>query len=159
VSSGPRVLIITVNFRHADCTLQLLNSASGLEGFSNSHLVIVDNNSGDGSDERLRQAIKGFNNVELMRSASNRGDFGAAKWALDEYLTHHSTPDWVIICNNDIVFDSSSFLSKLLLRHPQSAGVLAPAIMSRLTGFDANPMIVERPGRIRNLRYRFLVST
>src|ERR1700733_10237303 len=150
---------LPLNFRHADCTLGLLNSAARLEGFSTCHLVIVDNNSGDDSAESIRLAIDGFNNVELMNSPSNRGYFGAAKWALNEYLARQGTPDWVIVCNNDIIFDSPSFLVGLLARDPRIDGVVAPAIRSRLTGFDANPMIAARPGRIRKLRYRFLVST
>ena len=153
------VLIITVNFRHAECTLQFLKSASGMDGFGNCRLVVVDNNSGDGSAERIRNAASEFSIVELIASSSNRGYFGAAKWALDRHLARHTVPDWVIVCNNDIVFDRPTFLNRLLAHDPRSVGVLAPAIMSRLTGFDSNPMILRRPGRVRKLRYRFLVST
>ena len=156
---SPRALIITVNFRHAECTLQLLNSAARLDRFGDCRLLIVDNNSGDGSSERMRQAIDGFNNVELLNAPSNRGYFGGAKWALDQYLANHCASDWLIVCNNDIIFDNPSFLVRLLAHDPQTAGVLAPAIVSSLTGFDANPMMPGRPGRIRRLRYRFLVST
>jgi hypothetical protein len=159
VIQGPKALIITVNFRHPECTLQLLHSAARLGRFGDCHLVIVDNNSGDGSAERIRQAIAGCNNVELLTSASNRGYFGAAKWALDRYLAHQGAPDWVIVCNNDIIFNSPSFLAGLLAYDPGTVAVLAPAIVSRLTGFDANPMIAGRPGRIRKLRYRLLAST
>jgi GT2 family glycosyltransferase len=130
-----------------------------MDGFSDCRLVIVDNNSGDGSAERIWQAIDEFSNVEIMISSSNLGYFGAAKWALDECLAQHGAPDWVIVCNNDIVFDSPSLLSGLRAYDPQSVGVLAPAVISSLTGFDSNPMIQHRPGRIRKLRYRFLVST
>ena len=159
MKKGPKALIITVNFQHAECTLQLLNSASCLDRFGDCHLVIVDNNSGDGSAERIRQAIDGLSNVEFLISVINRGYFGAARWALDQYLARHAAPDWVIVCNNDIIFDSPTFLAGLLAQDPRTAAVLAPAILSRLTGFDANPMIAGRPGRIRKLRYRFLAST
>ncbi|MGA7684764.1 MAG: glycosyltransferase [Terriglobales bacterium] len=156
---APKVLIITVNFRHAECTLQFLKSASAMEGFRDCHLSIVDNNSGDGSAECIGKAIGEFSNAELMASASNRGYFGAAKWALDQFLAQHGAPDWVIVCNNDIVFESPSFLARLHAHDPRAVGVLAPAIISRLTGLNSNPMILRRPGRIRKLRYRFLVST
>jgi GT2 family glycosyltransferase len=158
VRGWPSALIITVNFRHAECTLQLLQSASRLERFGDCHLLIVENNSGDDSAKRIGQAIDGFKNVDLLISPSNRGYFGAARWAFERYRAHHDSPDWVIVCNNDIVFDSPAFLAGLLAHDPRSAGVLAPAIVSRLTGFDANPMIAGRPGRVRKLRYRFLVS-
>jgi GT2 family glycosyltransferase len=136
-----------------------LKSASAMGGFNDTRLVIVDNNSGDASTERIRQAIDEFSNVELMVSSTNRGYFGAAKWALEQYLAQHGTPDWVIICNNDVVFDSPSFLARLHAHDPRAVGVLAPAIISSLTGIDSNPMILRRPGRVRQLRYRFLVST
>lgn len=157
--SNGKALIITVNFRHAECTLQFLKSATAMDGFGDCHLVIVDNNSGDGSAESIGLAIGEFSNVELMASSSNRGYFGAAKWALERHLVRHGAPDWMIVCNNDIVFDSPEFLTGLMAHDPGAVGVLAPAIISNLTGFDSNPMIVRRPGRIRKLRYRFLVST
>ena len=158
MSEAPAALIITVNFRHAECTLQFLASASRLESFNRCYLLIVDNNSDDGSVDRLQQGTTGFDNVEIAVSQRNLGYFGAASWALDQYRSQHHTPDWVVVCNNDIVFDDPQFLSRLLFRHWHSVGVLAPAIRSQLTGFDSNPMIAARPGRMRRLRYRFLLS-
>jgi len=159
VSDSSKVLIVTVNFRQAECTLRFLHSAARLAGFNRCHLVIVDNNSGDDSAERIREAIAGFNNVELLTSQENRGYFGAAKWALDHHLSRPTNLDWVIVCNNDIIFDDTAFLNRLLAHDPRKFGVLAPAIFSRLTGFDSNPMILYRPGRMRRLRYRLLLSS
>ena len=158
MNDDAKILIITVNFRNAGCTLELLTSASALDGFNHCNVLIVDNNSGDDSVPRMREAIAKFNNVELLRSPQNRGYFGGARWGLDEYLARHRSPDWVIVCNNDIVFDDSRFLSHLLERDPAKAGVIAPAIISRLTGCDANPIIRERPSSSRMWRYRLLLS-
>lgn len=152
------VLIITVNFRHAACTLQFLNSASELEGFRTCHLLIVDNNSEDGSVGSIRQAIVGFSNVGLLESPKNRGYFGASHWALRHYLGSHSAPDWVIVCNNDVVFNDRQFLSRLLTKDPGAAGVVAPAIISGLTGHDANPSIRQRPREFQMKRYRLWLS-
>ena len=159
MNNDSRVLIITVNFRQADCTLKFLNSASRLEGFHSCNFLIVDNNSGDGSVSSIRESIAGLPNVELLASPQNRGYFAGAKWGLDQYLARNSTPDWVIVCNNDIVFDDPTFLTRLFASDPLAEGVLAPAVISRLTGFDANPMILKKPSRGRMFRYRFLLST
>jgi len=159
VKNKPAALIITVNFRHAQCTLQWLESAARLGGFRDCHVTIVDNNSKDCSASRIQQAIAAFSNVELLESSENRGYFGGAKWALENYLAHHSLPDWIAVCNNDIVFDCPNFLTRLFAHDPLTDGVLAPAVISHLTGCDANPMIIKRPGRIRLLRYRLLLST
>lgn len=151
-------LILTNNLRQADCTLEFLKSASMLQRFADCHLLLVDNGSGDDSVPRLRQFTSQFTNIELLPSSQNLGYFGAAKLALEHYLARHRMPDWVIVCNNDIVFDDPGFLAKLLERDPATFGVIAPVVISRLTGHDANPMIRRRPSQLRMWRYRFLLS-
>jgi GT2 family glycosyltransferase len=151
-------LIITVNFRQDKCTRRFLNSAAALEDFPRCHLSIVDNNSSDDSLPSLRSASAEFANVELLASPRNAGYFSAAGWALQRYLENHDAPDWVVICNNDVVFDDPRFLSQLLARDPNTAGVIAPAITSGLTGYDENPSIARRPSQLRMLRYSLWLS-
>ena len=153
MNEQPQALIITVNFRGADATLRFLNTAFSLEKFDSCYLLVVDNDSGDGSIYSIRQAIYGFSNVELLESPQNRGYFGAAKWALRRYLESHGAPQWVIVCNNDIEFDDSRFLLRLFEKNSTAAGVIAPSIISGLTGHDANPNIRQRPSRFRMWRY------
>lgn len=159
MTHDPAALIITVNFRHNKCTLKFLESASRLDGFNRCNLIVVDNNSGDGSVDQIRQAVAGFHNLELLVSSQNRGYFGGAKWALGEYLLHHPLPDWVIVCNNDVVWNERTFLTRLLSKNQQIEPIIAPAIISGLTGLDANPMIRTRPGWMRIVRYRILLSS
>jgi GT2 family glycosyltransferase len=151
-------LVISVNFRHADSTSQFLRTASRLEQFDNCHFVIVDNNSEDGSVSCIQQAISRFSNVELLASPQNLGYFGAARLALQHFLANHGAPDWVIISNNDIVFEDTRFLSRLFQKDPMAVGMLAPSIISALTQHDANPSIRHRPSRLRMLRYRLWLS-
>jgi GT2 family glycosyltransferase len=159
VNDSSRVLIITVTFQNADCTRQFLESVSRLEEFASCRILIVDNNSDDGSLPTIRPAISAYENVELAASQQNRGYFGGAKWALDQYLTRHTAPDWVIVCNNDIDFHDRQFLVKLLRIDPTTVGMIAPEIVSRLTGYDANPGIRNRPSAFRMLRYRAWYSS
>lgn len=154
----PKVLIITVNYKGADSTTLFLESASRLEGFDAAHLLVVENGSCDGSAEKLRPVVARLSNVELLESPLNRGYFGGANWALQLYLTRGCRPDWVIVCNNDIVFDDQQFLSKLLHRDPENAQVIAPAIIARLTNLDCNPFLRERPSQFQLWRYRFWLS-
>ena len=159
MSGGPKALIVTVNFRHSGCTLQLLSSASRLAGFGDCHLMIVDNNSGDESTDRIGQAISGLKNVELLEASENLGYFGAARWALDEYLARHTAPDWVVVCNNDVVFVDTLFLQKLAERNPAADGVIGASIISNLTGYDANPSIGKRPNRFQMWHYGLWLSS
>jgi GT2 family glycosyltransferase len=154
----PTVLIITINYRGADSTALFLESASKLECFDAAHLLVVENGSGDGSVERLRAVIAGLRNVELLESRQNRGYFGGAKWALQQYLARGVRPDWIIVCNNDILFDDRQFLSKLLQREPENAQVIAPAIIARLTDLDCNPFLRKRLTSFQLWRYQFWYS-
>lgn len=159
MNQTPRALIITVNFRRPECTLAFLESAAQLDGVRDCHIVVVDNNSGDDSIMRIQRAVKRFENVEVLASRENGGYFHAAKLALGNFLAENCPPDWVIICNNDILFDRGRFLAALFEYDPNSVGVLAPAVISERTGLDSNPMIAKKPGTLRILRYRFLLSS
>jgi GT2 family glycosyltransferase len=153
------VWIITVNYKGADATERFLASAAGLDGISNARLLVVENGSGDGSAEKLRQAVQQyqnrFKNLELLESSVNRGYFGAARWALDSFLSRGQKADWIILCNNDITFGDRRFLAKLLECDPNRGQVIAPAILDRQTGADSNPFLRQRPSPAQLLYYRF----
>ena len=153
------VVIITVNYKGADATAAFLGSVSRLDDFQRAHVIVVENGSHDGSAERLRPLVAGSLNVELLGSDINRGYFGAANWALQQYLARGNRPDWVIICNNDILFDDRQFLAKLLQRNPGDAAVIAPAIIARLTGVDCNPFMRHRPSALKLMRIRMWHSS
>jgi len=154
VNDECKALIITVNFRRADCTSRFVKSAAGLEGFERCFLAIVDNNSEDDSVSSIQRAIEGLDNVALLDMPQNRGYFGAAREALRQYLSSHPLPEWVIVCNNDIEFGDPHFLSRLFRKENTAAGIIAPCIISALTGHDANPSIRKRPSVFRMWRYR-----
>jgi GT2 family glycosyltransferase len=150
----PDVVIITVNYKGADATAALLGSVSRLDDFQRAHVMVVENGSHDGSAEKLGPLVTGSDNLELLESSTNLGYFGGANWALQQFLARGHRPDWVIICNNDILFDDRQFLAKLLQRNPGEAAVIAPAIIARLTGVDCNPFMGHRPGALKLMRIR-----
>jgi GT2 family glycosyltransferase len=152
------VLVIIVNHKAADSTAKLLDSAAAMASFSRACVLVVENGSGDGSPQRLRRAVSGFDNVELLESPINRGYFAGANWALRQYLARGQQPDWVIVCNHDIVFEDPDFLVKLLGKDPASIEVIAPAITPYQTGVDCNPFLRRRPTSFQLWRYRFWLS-
>jgi len=154
-----KALIITVNYKAADSTARFLESVTGIEQFQHAHVIIVENGSCDGSAEKIRPLVAKFRNVELLESSVNRGYFGGANWALQHYLARGQEFDWVIICNNDILFDDRQFLAKLFERNPEEAAVIAPAIIAHLTGVDCNPFMARRPTRLQLLRIRLWHSS
>ena len=143
-----KAVVITVNYKSTDSVLAFLASLERTKAFSEIDFIIVDNSPGDDAVSRLVQETAGLPKVRVLKSASNRGYFGGARWGFECYLAEEGAmPDWVIVCNNDVVIPDSGFFEKLFERDPQSAAVLAPRIESLATRLDQNPFLEERPDR------------
>lgn len=146
----PKATIVTVNYKSAFSMLGFLGSLSHTKAFSEITIVIADNSSGEEDLSSLRQAISQLSNVELLASAVNRGYFGGARFALEHYLAQgRELPDWVIVCNHDVLIEDPDFFSKLFLQDPMATGVIAPRIQILPKGLDQNPFMRYRPGKVR----------
>ena len=76
-----QAVVITINYKSAVTTLEFVNSLSRAAGFSEVAVAVVDNASGEEELSGIRRAISQLSNVELLESATNRGYFGAARFA------------------------------------------------------------------------------
>jgi GT2 family glycosyltransferase len=154
-----QALLITVNYRGEQSTLELLASLSRLNEFSSLDVVVVDNGSGEENLSQLKAAIALLPNVQLLVSETNRGYFGAAKLAYDRYLAQgYELPDWTIVCNHDVIIDDPEFLLKLHSEDCQNVGVLAPRVRLADTGADQNPFMLNPPNGWRRFTMRFYSS-
>jgi GT2 family glycosyltransferase len=152
-------LLVTVNYKGEQSTLELLASLSRLNEFSSLDVIVVDNDSGEENLSQLKASLTSLPNVQLLVSATNRGYFGAAKFAYDHYLGQgHELPDWTIVCNHDVVLGDPDFLLKLSSEDWRSAGVLAPRIRLAETGADQNPFMLNPPNWWRRFTMRFYSS-
>jgi GT2 family glycosyltransferase len=159
VTSQARILVLAVHYRSSGALLEMLNFARWLNDNENVGLTVVDNASGPEELTSIRRAIAEFRNAQLLESATNRGYFGAARFALDHYLGQgRNLPDWVIVCNHDIQIEDKEFFSKLLCQDPRAAGVIAPRIQVLPGEMDQNPFMRRRPGALRWANLRFVSS-
>jgi GT2 family glycosyltransferase len=138
---------------------EFLRSVQNMERSLEIHVLVVENSCEERQLVRLRRTVAQFSNVELLQSSRNRGYFGAARFGLESYLAEaHELPDWVIVCNHDVVIEDRDFFTKLLGHDPNTVGVIAPRIQTRETCLDQNPFMKRRPGRFRWWTYRFAKS-
>jgi N-acetylglucosaminyl-diphospho-decaprenol L-rhamnosyltransferase len=104
-----KVVVIVVNYKTADLTIDALDSLAGeLASVAPARVVIVDNDSGDGSADRIARAIadrrwSGW--ATLVRAARNGGfaygnnrgiEAAAALWPRPSYF-HLLNPDTVVL--------------------------------------------------------------
>ena len=103
----PRLLTVILNWRTPDMTLRSVAAAlTALQGIEGA-LVVVDNDSGDGSFETLTATVaangwdKGPQTVRVLQSGHN-GGFGAGNnFGIRAGLPDGSKPDYVYILNSD----------------------------------------------------------
>ena len=96
----PRVGVVVLNYRGLPATLGCVTSLRALD--LPARIVVVDNGSGDGSVERLRQEP----DVELVTSATNLGFGGGMNLGIAHLLATDVEHVWVL--NNDTTVEPST---------------------------------------------------
>ena len=109
-----RVLTVILNWRTADMTLRSCEAAlvamEGIEG----GVIIVDNDSGDGSFEQMSAevAARGWDRVRVLQSGRN-GGFGAGNNVGIRAGLPEGPPDYVYLLNSD-AFPAPGAIAALL---------------------------------------------
>lgn len=119
---GPTVLTVLLNWRTAEMTLRAADKAEqAMDGIAGS-IVVVDNDSGDGSFERMSEALKDRPRVRVVQSGRN-GGFGAGNnVGIRLGLPDGRRPDYVYILNSD-AFPAPDAIRRLLDYLEQRPGV------------------------------------
>jgi N-acetylglucosaminyl-diphospho-decaprenol L-rhamnosyltransferase len=115
-----KLLAIIVNYKTADMTLQALEHLMReLAPIPSAKVIIVDNDSQDGSYEKLRDALAALGNydgrVEVQRSDKNGGFGYGNNWALRQGLAWKDPPDYFYLLNSDAFPEKNSI--KILVDH------------------------------------------
>ncbi len=98
-----RVLTIILNWRTADMTLRSLAAARAAMVEVTGEIIVVDNDSGDGSFETITAHVaeQGWSDVRVIQSGRN-GGFGAGNnVGIRAGLSDGSAPDFVYLLNSD----------------------------------------------------------
>lgn len=118
---SPTVLTVILNWRTAEMTLRAVNAADvAMQGIAGG-IVVVDNNSGDGSFERMSEALRDRPRIRVVQSGRN-GGFGAGNnVGIRLGLPGGVRPDYVYILNSDAfpAPDAIRLLRDYMERHPK----------------------------------------
>jgi GT2 family glycosyltransferase len=121
--SIPKVLTVILNYRTADMTLRAAQSACVAMKNVPGAIVVVDNDSRDGSFEKMRDAVATweFDRIRVVASPRN-GGFGAGNnYGMAQALPDGSPPDFVYLLNSDAFPDPNAIevLRDYMVAHPE----------------------------------------
>ncbi|MDD8018425.1 MAG: glycosyltransferase family 2 protein [Bacteroidota bacterium] len=121
ISETHLISIIIVNYNGLNYTQQCIESLFRFHSAEAFEVIVVDNNSTDGSVELLE---KQFPDVTVCKLGSNKG-FGSA----NNYGVKQSHGDYLFILNNDTIIESNIFPEMVsMLKEDQTIGVIAPQL-------------------------------
>ena len=136
-----KLLIIIVNYRSAALTADaLLSLLPELEQLQSSHVIVVDNASGDDSIASLSKFIDQTTPladfVTLLPAERNGGFSYGNNFGIRHWLTHNGPPDYVLLLNPDTVVRPGALreLIQFMDRH-KDVGIAG----SRLEDPDGTP--------------------
>ena len=150
-----KILFITVNYRKTEITENFIQSFENLELKENASIVIVDNDSTKESKDSLKNISKKSKlDIRLVFCSNNLYYWGGANYVLKKLnLDIDNFPDWIIICNNDIIFNKIDLIVKLQNIKSNNYAVLAPSIISTKSKKNQNPHILNPISTLGRLYY------
>ena len=135
-----RLLVVVVNYRTAQLTINCLDSlVNEVRALSGTQVVVVDNNSGDRSVEKIESVIQtqGWGDwVSVLPSEHNKGLAAGNNLIIRSVLKSSYPPDYVLLLNPDTMVRerSLSTLVDFMAEHSQ-VGIAG----SRLEDPDGTP--------------------
>lgn len=117
-------------------------------------IVVVDNNSANGSYERLEYRYGEVNDVVLMHNECNEG-FARGNNVGYRYCREVLGCDYVVSMNNDTMLDCSDFTARCIADYQErGCAVIGPKIISGKDGHNQNPVrsIVDSRQKAKAMR-------
>ena len=130
------VATVIVNYRTAAATIEAVSALWGdLEGLVDPLVVIVENDSRDGSLERLRETFSAaaWNGRVMVVDAKNNGGFGkGVNIGVETVLRTHGVPRHFYVLNPDATIEPGALkgLLAFMSKHP-TAGLLGNTIRNQ----------------------------
>lgn len=151
------ILMICVNYKNDGETTRFVQDFLNQTDVFDQKIIIVNNSESPSVYSPLTSLASSDPRIWLLTPGKNLGYFGAASLGFIEYSKTFPLPDWVIVSNTDIEFLHANFFSALNQFHANSThAIVAPAIISSLTGQDQNPNMRARPSRFRMHFYKWV---
>lgn len=122
-------------------------------------IVIVDNGSGNGSAERLRESFVAEARVHVLAAEENLG-FARGNNLGICYAREHFDPDFIVAANSDIIFEQPDYCEQLAaVYEEQPYAILGGDIVDASRTQHFNPVARARVYTIPYMRKQALISS
>lgn len=101
VQKQPAVAVVILNWNRKDILLECIQSVKDME-YSNTHIVVVDNNSSDGSVEAVKEH---HDDVIIVENAENYGAPKGRNFGIERAL--QTDAEYIFSIDNDLVADKN----------------------------------------------------
>jgi GT2 family glycosyltransferase len=138
------VVILGVIYNTHPETIRFIESIK--LSFGNEVKLILVDNSENPPDSFFTEKIYSCDFVTYIKTEKNVGYFQGAKLGLMHFMgNNHNYPQWTIVCNVDIIFETLLLSKKLgSYENVPVLGMIAPAIISDHWKTDFNPFLMSR---------------
>lgn len=136
------ISFVILHYGNVQVTKECVNSILQLHTEDDIHIVVVDNDTNKSDEERqvLKQEVLVDSRIEVLEIKEKSG-FSKANNEGYAYTRRLHKPDYVIMTNNDIVFEQKGFIAKMKESYlKNSYAVLSPDIVSRENGQHQSPI-------------------
>jgi len=132
----PLIIPVILNTNRRDDTLACLDSLTRTQ-YPNMHIIVLDNNSTDGSAEAIRGR---FPSVQIMNLKENLGYAGNNNVGIEEAIRRGA--DWVFVLNEDVILDKDCLQRLVEIGDSDpTTGIVGPLVYH----FD-EPTVIQSAG-------------
>lgn len=131
---------VVLHYLAEDDTYECIDSILKLYSKYDFNIVIVDNNSPDGSGERIKDKYKNDERITVLLEKKNNG-FSKGNNIGYLYCKENLNPDYIIDTNNDVVYIDNNFLDTIdKLYKEKNFDVLGPDVLDPYTNESMSPI-------------------
>lgn len=151
-----KVAIVILNYLNYKDTIECIESIKN-DIYSDKELIIVDNNSHNESWDILYEKYNTNCKITLIRSNENLGFAKGNNLGID-YARNKLNCNFVLLVNNDTIFDDSNMITELMKSYEETVGVIGPRIIAA-NKIDQNPVFTNVSKEKIAEEFKYLKST
>lgn len=138
-----KVVFVVLHYMAQTDTEECISSITEKIDDQKYRIIIVDNDSPDDSGKKLKQKYEFNTQIIILKNYSNLG-FANGNNVGFQYAKNIFNPDYIVLCNNDILLVQTDFLKKIEAEYRCSNfAVLGPMILTKDGRYTSSPSRVE----------------